>query len=107
MKRQHRLVPLLAVLALACDTGPIPYRRLIPDFPKHRASLVIITDGLLSLHAVEDVSALVVQEDGHVTFLTRDDRKMDSAPVLRGTPDPLKPIIHEIAELAPKLVLGA
>ena len=106
MRRQRALVPLLAVLALACNTGPIPYRRLIPDFPKHRAALVIITDGLRSLHAVEDVSAFGVEEGGHVTFLTGDDRKVDAAAVLRSTPDSLKPIIRQIAALAPQLVLG-
>ena len=106
MRRHHRLVPLLAVLALACDTGPIAYGRLVPDFPKHRTALIIITDGLLSLRAVEDVSGFVVREDGHVTFLTREDRMVDSAAVLRGTPDSLKPIIRQIAALAPQLVLG-
>jgi hypothetical protein len=100
-------VSLLVILLLACDTGPIPPRRLVPDFPAHRAALATLADALLSLHATEDVSGFFLEEDHHVTFLTNDDHKVDASAVMQGAPDSLKPRVLQIGALAPPIVLGA
>jgi len=99
-----RLTCLAVLLAVAC--GPVPARRLVPDFPKHRQALVAISDGLLSLHATAHVSHLLVGQNGQVTFLADNEALLDTSALFRATPDSVKLTFRRLAVLAPQLLVS-
>jgi hypothetical protein len=104
MQRDTGLASLVVLLAVAC--GPVPARRLIPDFPKHRQSLVAISDGLLSLHATAHVGHLLVGQNDQVTFLSDDEAKLDTSALFRAIPDSVKVTFRRLASLAPQLLIS-